>query len=328
MRRVAIALTMLAVPGPAYAVAAPAPAPASVGTAIYYESAGEIWVPFTGVAPTATAFSLSPTRHYVELTPARLASPGVQHHPLEGPLKRFTMAARSGSTVRLSLETASASSPWMKLEADRGFWLIRPFGAKVVPAESVRVPRAMFLPPVKPGAKGPTRQVFPTPKPVPLTAFTRPEAGLGGIVMPFTGLLPDYRLRVNMINPKWLYFEFESAEIAIEGKHFGVIEDPVIEAWMVTKPKPDTARLYLRLKQAVPIGAEVLEGQIRVAPAGPLPSPSAPPALEPEQRPSPLPTSGPSLVPEPVPGPAITVPATPVPPQVPTLASPRPEPAP
>lgn len=348
MRRPVLAFLVAA------ATSAPVPAHAAeaarIGTVFYEPQRQTIVVPFVGRPPDATYYRLSGTRHYWEFSGARLTDGLVQHHPIGGDIKRYTVAQRGPSVVRLAFELEIEAKPALRFDAAEHRFEIYPFGQELrstVPA--VRVPRELPFPSPTPAPVKPTQTpVKPTPAPSkrpmvlvkprrepeppwqsapilrvprgmtlplpsPRTAIGRPEAGDGGLLMPFQGPAPDYKVRVFAANPRWLYFEFDHVGLSVDGKRFGVVEDPYIDAWMFTEPAPGKVRLYLRLRHTTPVVAQVLEsvGRIRFA------SPSAKGG---QQRPAAAPPSAAPPAPAPSGSGRIDVPepTEPIPPKPPT----------
>lgn len=369
MRRpVLTALVVLATAAPVPVHAAEA---ARIGKVFYEPQRQAIVVPFAGRPPDATYYRLSGTRHYWEFAGARLPDGLVQHHPIGGDLKRYTVAQRGPSVVRLAFELAIEARPALRFDAAEHRFEIYPFGQELHSAVPlVRVPRELPFPsptpppatptpppatpppaparpssaPAKPSlapAKRPMLLAQPKPEPdqpwqtapilrvprgmtlplpSPRTALGRPEAGDGGLLMPFHGPAPDYKVRVFTANPRWLYFEFEQTGLSLAGKRFGVVEDPYIDAWMFTEPAPGKVRLYLRLRHTTPVVAQVFEAEGRIRFASPaakggLPPPApAMPAPEPATAAPGIPAPAPSASGEvEVPGPL-----EPVPPRPPT----------
>lgn len=356
------------------AAAAVAPPPAHAADAarlgkVFYEPQRQaIVVPFTGRPPDAKYHRLSGTRHYWEFHGARLPDGLVQHHPIGGDLKRYTVAQKDGGVVRLAFELAIEAKPALRFDARGHRFEIFPFGQELVAAAPVvRVPRELPFPsptpppatpapaPTKaPAARRPLVVAAPTrvpepawrtppvlrvpaarslPVPSPATSLGRPEPGDGGLLMPFHGPAPDYRVRVFTANPRWLYFEFDHVGLAVDGKRFGVLDDPWIDAWMLTEPALGKVRLYLRLRRTTPVVAQILEpeGRIRfaasaaAAPAG-RPLGPAPRLVLPVVGPSPagmpatIATPAPAIAPAPTDAPAPAVPD----PVVPDPADPKP----
>ncbi len=330
MRRPVLLALVAVVPAvPAHAAEA-----ARIGKVFYESQRQAIVVPFAGRPPNATYYRLSGTRHYWEFTGARLTDGLVQHHPIGGDIKRYTVAQRGPDVVRLAFELAIEAKPALRFDATEHSFVILPFGQELRGAAPVvRVPRALPFPSPSPGkppapAKRPLAivnkrepeppwqtapllrvpQGLTLPLPSPRTAIGRPAVGDGGLLMPFQGPAPDYKVRVFTANPRWLYFEFDRAGLALEDTRFGVVDDPYIDAWMFTEPAPGKVRLYLRLRHTTPVVAQVqeTEGRIRFA------SPSAKPGLPRPAAtiPAPAPSgSGRVDVPDPV---------DPIPPKPPT----------
>lgn len=289
-----VAFAVVAVPAPAAA----ARGPATVGRAFYEAQRQAIVVPFEGTPPNAHHFELSGSHHYFELTGARLKEDAVQHQPVGGALKRYTLAPRGAAVVRLAYELTFDAQPAIRLDAANHRFEIFPFGQEVRGLEPpVRVPRALAL---KPGEKGPaplrptpaaspvrvavrtaiathTAPKLPAPKlpalifrprppanlplptPAPATALYRPGLAADGLIVPFRGTAPGYEAQVFVSNPRWVYFEFDGAGLTMEGQRFGVLEDPTIEAWMFTQPAAYKTRLYLRLRHPAKVVCEVDE---------------------------------------------------------------------
>ena len=314
---------------------APAPAHGAdvsrIGKVFYEPQRQVIVVPFVGTPPNATYFRLTGTRHYWEFYGARLADGAVQHHPIGGDIKRYTVAPRGPSVVRLAIELAIEAKPALRFDARGHRFEIYPFGQELKSQEPlVRVPRSLPLPtPTPPPPPPPTPEPswrpapllrvprgLTLPLPSPATSLGRPEAGDGGLLMPYEGPAPDFRVRVFTANPRWLYFEFDRTALSLVGKRFGVVDDPFIDAWMFTAPAPGKVRLYLRLRRTTPIVAQVLEpeGRIRFAasearggpgqPASQAPSPAAPvPPGSPTPTPAaPVPAGSPAPPPPTEPG--------------------------
>lgn len=336
-----LVIAVIALPAPAEA----ARTPARIGRAFYEVQRQAIIVPFEGTPPNAHHFELSGSHHYFELTGARLVDGSVQHQPIGGALKRYTLAARGPAVVRIAYELAFDAQPTIRLDAAAHRFEIFPFGQELHSAEpAVRVPRALALPTPAPRPRpAPVRAAVARPRPLapvklptllfkprvphnlslptphPATALYRPSQGEVGLVVPFRGTAPGYDAKVFIANPRWLYFEFEGAGLTLEGQRFGVLEDPTIEAWMFTQPTPTKTRLYLRLRKPAPVVCEVrdADGELRFySPADAHMVPPPAPSAVPSAGPTPAPTAAPATTAPVTPGPAASEP-------VPAPAAPR-----
>jgi hypothetical protein len=135
-------------PGPA---ARPAPARGvltRLGAARFDGARSAIEIPFSGPAPKATLFRLSPTHYYYEFDAARFVPGGAQYRKLGSNLERFTVANRPHEpVVRLSFRVTRATVPAVVVDADAQRIKVLPLGHEVALGSAPAiVPHGLALP--------------------------------------------------------------------------------------------------------------------------------------------------------------------------------------
>ncbi|MEB3197819.1 MAG: hypothetical protein VKP62_11505 [Candidatus Sericytochromatia bacterium] len=140
--------------------------PARVGTAFYMGADRAIVIPFAGTPPRAFYYRISPTIHYFEFEGAKLAGAAVQGHSGVGALRRFVLTEKRANVVRITLETATPSSPAIQLKAVEMRFEIYPFaGAETPPSAAGGTPAsrppALIPMPVPPNQPAPDETLPP-----------------------------------------------------------------------------------------------------------------------------------------------------------------------